>query len=104
MRLWDTISVAMESDRDPPFQKTFTPTIPTTRRVKRDVSPSASLPDKKKQEDSPQSRRKTQDKRGRGRDRKRGKEVITSASVFSMGPAERTMERKRGVTIACCLI
>ncbi len=34
--------------------------------------------------------------RGKGKDKRRGKEIVTSSSVFSMGPAERTMERKKG--------
>lgn len=78
-------------------QKTFTPTVPT-RRVKKEA-PVDGLPApvEKIEKQSGDRRRKSADrKRGMGRGRGRGKDIITSASVFSMGPAERTMERRKG--------
>ena len=45
--------------------------------------------------------KKANDKRGvgkgKGHEKKKGKEVVTSASVFSMGPAEPTVKEKRGI-------
>lgn len=78
-------------------QKTFTPIVPT-RRVKKEA-PVDGLPApvEKMEKQLGDRRRKSVDrKRGMGRGRGRGKDIITSASVFSMGPAERTMERRKG--------
>ena len=74
---------------DHPAQRVFTPTIPARRVKKKDEEPSSATPtsttDKKKGKDKQEKKRK---------DRK--KEVVTSASVFSMGPAERPMGRREG--------
>ena len=55
-----------------------------------------SAPVGKMEKHSGDKKRKNDRKRGIGRGRGREKDVITSASVFSMGPAERTMERRKG--------
>ena len=69
-------------------QKTFAPTIPTNRRIKKDSSDlqqssSSTQPSHQK---SPKGKKRSHDKR-KG---KRGeKHVITSSSVFSMGPSDQ---------------
>ena len=85
-----------------PLQKTFSPTIPTSRRVKKDPGTDGTSDSKSKQgEESPRGKRRSSlDKKGGGRgkeQRKKGKkDVVTSASVFSMGPADRPMEGRAG--------
>ena len=81
------------------FQRVFTPTIPA-RRVKREPRESEDPSVKPKVDRKPFNRRRFSDgdreKHGR-RDRKKEKrEMIASASVFSMGPAEKTAQRRKG--------
>ena len=79
------------------LQKSFAPTIPTRRVKKEPVDESSSS----KQVSSAQREGKKEKKKGghgkeRAGDKRRGKEIVTSASVFSMGPAERSIKEKRG--------
>ena len=69
------------------FQKSFAPTIPTSRRIKKE---SEHL------ESPAVSRKKGREDKRSKRDKRKGKEIITSASVFSMGPADRGHGRSRG--------
>ena len=81
------------------FQRVFNPTIPT-RRVKKEPRDSEDHPTSTELDSKPCSRRgfSNGDKeRSSRRDRKRDKrEMIASASVFSLGPAERTAQRRKG--------
>ena len=86
------------------IQKTFAPTIPTSRRIKKEPgTPSATdgvADDRKpKPDESPKGKRRrpSSDKKGGREQKKKGKkEVITAASVFSMGPADRPTEGRTG--------
>lgn len=86
------------------IQKTFTPTIPASRRIKKEpgvLSTSEEAVDDKKPRvgESPKGKkhRPSLDKKGKREQKKKGKkEVITAASVFSMGPADRPMEGRTG--------
>ena len=89
----------------PTLQKTFAPTIPTSRRVKKEPGDEGDESKLKQQvKESPKAKRRSSlDKKeggggGRGKEqRKKGKkDVITSASVFSMGPADRPMAGRTG--------
>ena len=68
------------------LQKTYAPTIPTDRRIKREPVQSVEKPIKK------QSKPFNSEKKER---RKGKKDVIKSESVFSMGPAGKST-RGRG--------
>ncbi len=70
-------------------QKSFAPTIPTSRRVKKEKEEPETTPTKR-------GRDERRDKKDRGKGRRREKEIIASASVFSMGPADRGLARGRG--------
>ena len=86
------------------LQKTFAPTIPTSRRIKKEPGEDGDESKFKQQQhvrESPKGkRRSSMDKKegGRGKEqRKKGKkDVVTSASVFSMGPADRPMAGRTG--------
>ena len=90
----------------PTLQKTFAPTIPTSRRVKKEPGDEGDESKLKQHvKESPKGKRRSSlDKKegggggGRGKEqRKKGKkDVITSASVFSMGPADRPMAGRTG--------
>lgn len=60
---------------------------------------------------TPTEQPKVKEKRGRGRDggesgkrERKPKEIIASASVFSMGPAEKTFERKKGYYLVVIIL
>lgn len=77
-------------------QKTFTPTIPVRRK-----KPTAPLPSPSVDEGILNGRERERERRGKeraGRGGKRERDIITSASIFSMGPAEKHMQ-KRGNTV-----
>ena len=84
------------------IQKTFAPTIPTSRRIKKDSGTATDdvVDDRKPRPDeSPKGKRRrpSSDKKGGREQKKKGKkEVITAASVFSMGPADRPTEGRTG--------
>ena len=89
----------------PTLQKTFAPTIPTSRRVKKEPGEEGDESKLKPHvKESPKGKRRSSlDKKeggggGKGKEqRKKGKkDVITSASVFSMGPADRPMAGRTG--------
>jgi DNA-directed RNA polymerase III subunit RPC4 len=65
-------------------KKTFTPTIPG-RRVKKEIGSSDDVKMVKQTVKDPDKQGKGRGPKGRGR----GREVITSSSVFSMGPADK---------------
>lgn len=79
-------------------QKTFAPTIPTGRRIKKEStdfeSPAANC--KPSPQKSPRGKKKSHDKK-KGR---REKNVITSSSVFSMGPSDQ----RRGIKSFSCFV
>ena len=83
-------------------QKTFAPTIPTSRRIKKDpgtATDDATDDRKPRPDESPKGKRRrpSSDKKGGREQKKKGKkEVITAASVFSMGPADRPTEGRTG--------
>lgn len=81
------------------FQRVFTPTIPP-RRVKRDSKHGEDSATASEMDMKPYNRRgsSSQDKErdNKQRRKKEKRAVIASASVFSMGPAERTMQRRKG--------
>ena len=74
-------------------QKTFAPTIPARRKK----TPSVTVPPTT-EEGTQHERKRGTERRGRGRERggKRDRDVVASSSVFSMGPAERTMQKRGG--------
>lgn len=74
------------------LQKTFAPTIPTSRRVKRETSESAEKPIKK--ESVPYNDEKKGRKKGK-------KDVIKSESVFSLGPAGKSMQERESKGSIC---
>ena len=83
------------------IQKTFAPTIPTSRRIKKEPGTPEDVADDRKPrpDESPKGkkRRPSSDKKGGREQKKKGKkEVITAASVFSMGPADRPSEGRTG--------
>ena len=84
-----------------PLQKTFAPTIPSSRRIKKEPGEESESKPKQGKESPKGKRRSSQDKKERGRgkeQRKKGKkDVVTSASVFSMGPADRPMAGRTGM-------
>lgn len=65
------------------MQRVFSPTIPTSRRIKKEASESHAKPLKK------ETKQITNDKKVKKREKK---DVIKSESVFSMGPAGRTSQ------------
>ena len=81
------------------FQRVFTPTIPA-RRVKKEPRESEDPSIKTEVDRRPFNRRRFSDgdreKHGRRERKKEKREMIASASVFSMGPAEKTAQRRKG--------
>lgn len=76
-------------------QKTFTPTIPVRRKKPTVPSPSPSL-----DEGILNGRERERERRGKeraGRGGKRERDIITSASIFSMGPAEKRMQKRGSI-------
>jgi hypothetical protein len=73
-------------------KKTFAPTIPVRRKK---VATAPVVPPVPDGSTSPQERGKGRERRERGRGRgRRDRDIVTSASVFSMGPAEKLMQKR----------
>ena len=75
-------------------KRTFAPTIPA-RRIKKEPS---DVPDPAPVTPTPPPGKRREERGGGGKElprNRRGREVVTSASVFSMGPAERSIDRRR---------
>ncbi|XP_032227153.2 DNA-directed RNA polymerase III subunit RPC4 [Nematostella vectensis] len=71
-------------------KRTFTPNIPT-RRVKEEPKDASQTERQKSERRGRGDNKRGKDSgRGRGRGRGRGNEIVSSPSVFSMGPAEKS--------------
>ena len=82
------------------MQKTFAPTIPVRR--KKAATPRSAPSEGSSPRDADKGRGRGKERGGGGREGegrgRRDRDIVTSASVFSMGPAEKFMQ-KRGVSI-----
>ena len=85
-------------------QKTFTPTIPVRR--KKPVTPLPTLAETSNEGAASDERGRDRERRGMGRERgekggrgRRDRDIVTSSSIFSMGPAEKLTPKRGNISL-----